>query len=318
MKASYLKTRRRIKIFITSAIEIGGLVCSSYYKNKVFDDSKFRILTYHRVCSMPKENQIEYYAVSPEKFEEQMAFLYENKFNVVTLEEVFNWTQENIKPPKKTIIIVFHDGFGDNAINALPILKKYGFRAMFFVASAYLGSDRPFPWLNMDEQALIHYKANRELWLPFTRDQILEMSDCGMVIGSHSRTHSSLALLSKERVVKELRASKEDLEVYVNKPIKWFAFPFGLWGDVKDDHRILIQESGYKGALTAKMGSNNIRDSLYDLKAFPIYQSDSITNFRYKAEGAYDWLKPFHFTWINTFPKNANRLSDSFPYGKGL
>ena len=57
-------------------------------------------------------------SVSPNKFLEQMEYLSKSGYNSINFNQIY-------KENKKPIIITFDDGYKDNLINALPILKKY-------------------------------------------------------------------------------------------------------------------------------------------------------------------------------------------------
>ena len=71
-------------------------------------------------------------SVSVNNFERQIHYLYTSGFRTVQ----FNSINEKIKKP---LIITFDDGYKDNLINALPILKKYNFTSICFVVSDLIG-----------------------------------------------------------------------------------------------------------------------------------------------------------------------------------
>ena len=134
------------------------------------------------------------------------------------------------------------------------------------------------------------------------------MSAAGMLFGSHSRSHRSLAALSDEEAEEEIKGSKKSLESLLRTPVEWFAFPFGLWDDIKPEHANLVQEAGYRAALTAKAGANSLKSDFYDLRVIPVYEWDSIAEFKKKVDGGYDWVGFFHHLWIEAFPKNRNAI----------
>lgn len=103
-----------------------------------------RIITllYHRVDS--RESDPWGICVSIERFEEQIHFL-KNSFNIISsgdlIKQVMNHTI-----PEKAICITFDDGYADNYTNARPILDKYKCPATFFISTAFIGSNIPFWW----------------------------------------------------------------------------------------------------------------------------------------------------------------------------
>ena len=71
-------------------------------------------------------------SVSPNKFLEQMEYLNKSGYKSINFNQIY-------KENKKPIIITFDDGYKDNLINALPILKKFNFISTCFVVSNYIG-----------------------------------------------------------------------------------------------------------------------------------------------------------------------------------
>ena len=86
------------------------------------------VLMYHSI-SDDKSNL----SVSVNNFERQIQYFYTSGFRTVQ----FNSVNKKIKKP---LIITFDDGYKDNLINALPILKKYNFTSICFVVSDHIGT----------------------------------------------------------------------------------------------------------------------------------------------------------------------------------
>ena len=254
---------------------------------KLLGKNKIRILCYHRVCDLPETKDIMHWLnICPEVFAQQMAFLTQNGFNVITLEQLVSYKEKKTKPPPKTVILTFDDGYRDNYLNAFPILEKYGFKGTFFVVTDYIGSDRIFHWLKLGEKSLAHSRENRPYWLPLSPKEMLEMSARGACFGSHSKTHLYLSDIDEDEAIEELKQSKEYLERLLSKPVRCFAYPFGNFNkSVKG----LVKAAGYKMAVTVKAGSNTLRSSPFELRRTVIEAKDSPSRFRRKVEGAYDW-----------------------------
>ena len=80
-----------------------------YYKNGI------AILGYHNIVSdEQKENEYktDIYSMSLSKFEKQMAYLYEQGYHTLTLDELYDWYYNNKEIPKKSVVITFDDGRG--------------------------------------------------------------------------------------------------------------------------------------------------------------------------------------------------------------
>ena len=105
----------------------------------------------------------------------------------------------------RSICLTFDDGFSSDYDLVLPELKRINATATFFIVTDWLGTPGYL-----------------------TEQQVRDLSDSGMQIGSHSKSHPNfLAITPKERL-DELRGSKLILENIIGKEISTFSFPFGF------------------------------------------------------------------------------------------
>ncbi len=95
---------------------------------------KLFILIYHRVLDKP--DFMRPGEVDKQAFAWQMELL-ANYFNVLPLPEALE-KLKNDQLPARAVSITFDDGYADNYLNALPILKKNNLNATFFIATGYL------------------------------------------------------------------------------------------------------------------------------------------------------------------------------------
>jgi peptidoglycan/xylan/chitin deacetylase (PgdA/CDA1 family) len=81
-------------------------------------------------------------AVSPRLFERQMAFLARH-YAVISLDEVVDCVECHRPFPKRAVALTFDDGYLDNYVVALPILRRHGLSATFFLtAGPVVGRER--------------------------------------------------------------------------------------------------------------------------------------------------------------------------------
>src|SRR5690606_32590278 len=73
--------------------------------------------------------------ITAKQFERQLQY-FSRHFTVVTLHEICEMRIRGIVPVRRTIALTFDDGFLNNATVALPLLRKYGMPATFFLCSA--------------------------------------------------------------------------------------------------------------------------------------------------------------------------------------
>src|SRR5205823_4216437 len=99
----------------------------------------------------------------PEVFDRQMA-LVKRHLNVVGIDELCEFAGGGALPTNP-VCVTFDDGYRDNYEQALPILKRQGIKAIFFVAVNPIVERRLFWW---DRVAyLIKSSAKQELDLPY-------------------------------------------------------------------------------------------------------------------------------------------------------
>ncbi len=104
----------------------------------VFPTNQYvNVLLYHRIASSQRDPY--HITVTPEHFEEQIRWLSKH-YPILSFEEDWSGVSE------PSIVISFDDGYADNYQNALPILKRYGAPAVFFISTGLLGTPEAFWW----------------------------------------------------------------------------------------------------------------------------------------------------------------------------
>ena len=97
-----------------------------------------------------------------------------------------------------------------------------------------------------------------------TWDQLREMAQGGITIGSHTVTHPRLSGLDSGTVRQELVESRSTLERELSADVRLFAYPFGGWQDFNEDTKAAVGEAGYRAACAAVVGNGG---SSVDLRA---------------------------------------------------
>jgi peptidoglycan/xylan/chitin deacetylase (PgdA/CDA1 family) len=192
------------------------------------------ILSYHRFadnCDSPL-------CLPARVFDQQMKYLKENGYRVIGIGELLEFLNYRNSLPKRSVVISIDDGYRSVYNIAWPILKKYGFRATFFIYTDFVGVSR-----------------NAITW-----DQLREMKKSGFEIGSHTISHCDLTRHNKEedtqaymsRIEKELSMSKQIIDKKLKQDTILLAFPYGRY-----DKRVLemCKRLGYKIAVSVKRGS---------------------------------------------------------------
>lgn len=203
------------------------------------------ILTYHSVLDY-KPEQIKTFTkitVTPAMLDKQFAYLKENSYHVISLNALLNHIERGTPLPPKAVVITFDDGWEAQYLHALPILKKYGYTATFFIFTHAIGRNKHF----------------------FTWEQVKELDALGMTIGSHSKTHPYLTKITDPaKLAAEIADSKSIIESQLGKKVRFFAYPFGQYNNATLE---AVQIAGYDAARGTYNG-NYTKNDLYKLKSF--------------------------------------------------
>jgi peptidoglycan/xylan/chitin deacetylase (PgdA/CDA1 family) len=187
--------------------------------------------------------------IHPTNFSSQMKFLIDNKFQVISLEEVARIYREHAEIPKRTVAITFDGGYDDFYEHAAGVLNKNKMPATVFLQSA-----------NIEKKGFL------------TKKQILEVAERGIVtFGSNGQTGRDLVRIGSSDAAGEIFSSKTSLEKDLEIPIQFFSYANG------SVNAFIIgkaQESRYKGAC-ALMPGQKYANNPYVMKRMPITPADN-------------------------------------------
>lgn len=192
------------------------------------------ILMYHAFSDEPEGNSR--FIICRKKFDRQMKWLRDHKYNVITVSEYMDLRNCGKAPEKRTIVLTIDDGYRDTLKIAAPILKKYGFRATIFVTTGYIGKQNTW-----DHEGKL---ANRCL---LSWDEVRHLSELGMEIGSHSVSHPFFTEISADEARSELLNANRDIERNLAYKASTFAYPYG---DHDERCESLLEETGYIAGCT--------------------------------------------------------------------
>jgi peptidoglycan/xylan/chitin deacetylase (PgdA/CDA1 family) len=121
--------------------------------------TRLPMLTYHSIQRVGPEYPYDAGVVdaTPGLFDRQMAYI-ARYFTSITTEEL-RAAHAGAPLPGNPIVITFDDGYRNNLDVAVPILKRHGLRATFFIATAFITQRRLFWW---DRIAYVIKTSSRE------------------------------------------------------------------------------------------------------------------------------------------------------------
>ncbi len=222
--------------------------------------SRTVILTYHRIRSDDAVEKNEVSILSKSNFDRHISYLSKH-YEIITLSGFVRLTKAGKKPPRKSVIITFDDGYRDNFTNAYPVMKKHNVPATIFLITGKIGS--------------------KDFLSP---EDIKEMS--GLVdFGAHTVSHVILADVSLTKAKDEIEGSKRDLEKLLKRKVGLFSYPSGGSHDYSDAVKRVVKEAGFDCAVTTMNGDNGPDSDMFELKRIGMSHENSFTVFRVKSAG---------------------------------
>ena len=179
------------------------------------------ILMYHRVAPYPSPSryrtrydyQLDYgLTVDPQEFAAQVGYLTAHGYTAISLTRLADALLYGLPLPLHPVVFTFDDGRASPYTYALPVLRRVGYTAVFFVPSGLVGWDDP---------------ARPQQYL--TADQLHELAASGFWVEDHTLKDDRPLWGVPEAVLSQLALdTRRALESITGQPIQWIAYT-GQW-----------------------------------------------------------------------------------------
>ena len=216
------------------------------------------ILIYHDIESVSRSR----FAITAELFEKQLQYLKENGYVGITPDRLLRFLRYEEPLPKKAVMITIDDGYKSAKTIAAPLLQKYGYPAIFFIYTDFIGGGR-----------------NALTW-----NEVRELKAMGFDVQAHSKTHNNLAVPPANegpaertaRLDAEIVAMKQLMEQRIGAPVMYYAYPYGGY-----DPEVVakVKSAGYEIGFGAQKGPNPFFMHRYRLKRYSIFMEKDLTKF---------------------------------------
>ena len=201
------------------------------------------------------------YTIASSEFAEHLQSLSRNEICALSLKQFLGRTDY----ARPVAGLTFDDGNETDYTIALPLLQKFGFTATFYVTTDWIG--RPG-----------FLQAN----------QIRELADAGMQIGSHGHTHRYFDELSLDELRNELTTSCSILSEITGQTIDALAAPGGRLSPYLTP---LAIELGITTIGTSKVAGWKPETSQFALPRIAIRNSTSLDDFQKIVTGNYIYYR---------------------------
>lgn len=242
----------------------GGTVKEEY---AAYKKSSAPILLYHAIGE-PVEIEWHPSLIMPASlFEEHLQYLSQEGYKVISVGELVKLLSTN-GSLEKVVAMSFDDGYKNNHSDALPLLKKYNATASFYIVDREVGKG-----------------------VYMNKEQLLNLIDNGMEIGSHTINHAPLALIDPKYLPWEVGSAKKFLEAKLpGYVVNGMAYPNGGYNEKVIN---ALKEYKFSYGLTGKVGANthkNFAKSPYEMYRISIVDDgNGVDGFAWRLERAYIW-----------------------------
>ena len=130
--------KERLRDVISRLVVAGGI---TRLGRRLGDRRGTFILCGHRVRN---DDEAFFPSLRPALLREQLAYLTRH-YEVIGLETLVSCINDGRRPPARSVVLTFDDGFRDNVEEALPLLDAFGVTATIFVVTGSL-SEGWLPW----------------------------------------------------------------------------------------------------------------------------------------------------------------------------
>ncbi|MGD8346339.1 MAG: polysaccharide deacetylase family protein [Lysobacterales bacterium] len=202
-------------------------------------DQRLTVLTYHAL-----DGRGDVISTAPDLFESQLQHLAASGINGISLRTAWERLEQDGRFPESSVVLTFDDGYLSVFENALPALRRHGFRATVFVPTAFVGR-------KTEEAFDLNEHLDREM---MNWGQLEELAAAGMEIAAHSRKHPDLTRLDDRELEDELAGCLLELENRIHRPVVSFAYPYGFY-DERVRHAV---GHHYRYACTTALGHNGL------------------------------------------------------------
>ena len=163
--------------------------------------------------------------VDSDIFDQQMAYIAANGYTPIWANELVNALLTHSQLPGKPVVITMDDGYADNDTYALPVLRKYGFKANLMLASGLVG-------------------ANSDM---LTWDQVNDMKNNGVYITNHTWSHYSINHGPQDKIESEIDTAQNQIQQYTGQTVNIFTYPYGAFNNNAIE---TLQRKSYLGAFS--------------------------------------------------------------------
>jgi peptidoglycan/xylan/chitin deacetylase (PgdA/CDA1 family) len=202
------------------------------------------VLAYHKIGAPPSAGWETWFYVPAEVFARHLDELRRGGWQVLDVEALVRGLTAPDTLPRRAAVITFDDGYRSNLEIAVPWLQRFGYPAVMFVPTAFVGDRNTFDAGQEPDEPICNW------------DDLRALSRLGVSVQSHGVSHRGFSALNEAEQEQELLRSRLLLEDELSTRVALFSFPYGDSGS--DPARVpgALAQAGYSGGCLYGGGLN--------------------------------------------------------------
>ncbi|WPC70562.1 polysaccharide deacetylase family protein [Aeromonas hydrophila] len=266
--------RQRIQAEYGLAGVVSGL--ESIYQDAVVETLRreMPVIMYHRFIAHDCEKGVHGTWMPIAMFEKHLRLLKWLGYETLTFRDLADkGFIHRLQYGKKYLMITADDGYQDNLTRMLPLLEKYGYKAVVYVVTGE-GYNR---W---DVEQASNPDTRVDL---MNGEQLKALAASGHVeIGGHTLTHPRLSKLAPEQQAHEIQENKRQLEALLGHPLLSFAYPYG---DMDESAKAQAMAAGYRFAVATNSGPRAMHQDPFRIRRIAIFPRTDVFGLWRKIRG---------------------------------
>ena len=214
----------------------------------ILTEASLPAIMYHSVLKDPARTGE--YVVTPQSFENDLKYLSQKGYTAVSPEEIAAFADGKGTLPEKSVLITFDDGHLNNITYALPLLEKYGMRAVVSPTGAFTVQSEK----ENDPNPAYAY---------MTREDAVALTEGGVFsVGCH--TYNMHSMNGRRGAAKNSGESEEEyVRIFAEDTDKWldifggghlvYAYPYGA---MSREGFGVLKDRGFRIILTCRETGN--------------------------------------------------------------
>ncbi|MCD6527335.1 MAG: polysaccharide deacetylase family protein [Desulfuromonas sp.] len=205
------------------------------------------VFVYHRFgdARYPSTN------IAVDVFEQQLAYLKQHHYQVLTVGEIVETMAAGKPLPERCVALTVDDSYQSFMTGAMPLLRRYGYRATLFVNTGSVGAKSYLDW-----------------------NELRTLQAEGIEIGNHSASHPYFITHEQRNpdgwmawAAADLNKAQDNFVRELGFQPQLFAYPYGEYSPSLMN---LMEQVGFTAALAQQSGVITPTMSRYQLPRFPM------------------------------------------------